>query len=321
MRRKGQNTSPLYCLAVKMLEPATKATLALPTQEVYYRLYRFDDAPPRRLLLLHGGGMAGGITWGNILPHLKHWNEILVPDLRGTGKTRHPDHKEHGFEAGEVVADLAALLDHLAWDKFDLGGYSYGGMIAMLLKAARPAAAEKTYLLEPALPGKMNDEESIRSHELILHAAERLQNQEDAGEGLELFLDAVSPNRNRGSKNEEIIRKRLSRRPAGLARAIECVSLAAKRLDRLSLIAAQANVSNLIGSRSHPATYRLCQEIAAGRNDWICHLIQGADHALPFQKPEIIAELMNADLALLFDNTEEENNPRMHAATKPRLLE
>lgn len=45
---------------------------------------------------------------------------------------------------------------------------------------------------------------------------------------------------------------------------------------------------------SYPAVYQLCQEIAAGRNDWICHLIQGADHALPFQKPELIAELMQA---------------------------
>lgn len=275
-----------------MIELALQATLTLPTQEVYYRLYRFDNAPPRRLLLLHGGGVAGKITWGGILPHLKHWNEILVPDLRGTGKTRYPDHHDHGFEAEEVVADLAALLDHLAWNKFDLGGYSYGGLIAMLLKTARPAAVGKTYLLEPALLGKMNDNESIRSHELILHSAKRLRELENVEEGLELFLDAVAPNRSRGSKNEEITRERLSHRPAGLACAIECVSHAAKRIDRPQLIAAQANVSSFIGDRSHPAVYQLCQEIAAGRNDWACHLIQAADHALPFQKPERIAELM-----------------------------
>ncbi len=280
-----------------MIEPSIKTTLALPTQEVYYRLYRFESAPPRRLLLLHGGGVAGKITWGGILPHLKHWSEILVPDLRGTGKTRYPDHKEHGFEAEEIVADLTALLDHLAWNKFDLGGYSYGGLIAMLLKAARPAAVEYTCLLEPALLGKMSDDESIRSRELILHAAKRLRELENVGEGLELFLDAVAPNRSRGSKNEKIIHQRLSHRPVGLACAIECVSHAAKRLDRQELIAGQANVSSFIGGRSHPAVYQLCQEIAAERNDWACHLIPGADHALPFQKPEIIAELMNADLA------------------------
>ena len=280
-----------------MIEPAIKTTLALPTQEVYYRLYRIDNTPSRRLLLLHGGGVAGKITWGGVLPHLKHWNEILVPDLRGTGKTRYPDHKEYGFEAEEVVADLAALLDYLAWEKFDLGGYSYGGLIAMLLKAARPAAVENTYLLEPALLVKMNDEESARSHEMILHAAKRLRDLENIGEGLELFLDAISPQRIRGSKNEEIILHRLSHRPAGLASAIECVSRAAKQLDRTALIAVQANVSSFIGGRSHPDIYHRCREIAASRNDWTCHLIQGADHALPFQKPEVIAELMNADSA------------------------
>ena len=272
-------------------------SLILPTQEVYYRLYRFDNAPPRRLLLLHGGGVAGKITWSGILPHLRHWNEILIPDLRGTGKTRYPDHKEHRFEAEEVVADITALLDHLAWAKLDLGGYSYGGLIAMLLKAARPAAMEKTYLFEPALPGETNDEETIRSHELILHAAKRLRELENVAEGLELFLDAIAPNRSRGSKNEEIIRERLSHRPAGLACAIECVSRATKQLDRPQLVAAQANVSSFIGSRSHPAAYELCQEIASGRSDWVCHLIQGADHALPFQQPETIAKLMNRDIA------------------------
>lgn len=275
-----------------MLKPAIKATLNLPTQEVHYHLYRLDSAPQRRLLLLHGGGVNGEITWAGILPHLKHWNEILVPDLRGTGKTRYPDHKEHSFEAAEVVADLTALLDHLAWTKFDLGGYSYGGMIAMLLKASRPSAVGRTYLLEPALLGKINDEEAIRSRELILNAAHRLRGLEETEEGLELFLDAVAPNRSRGSRNEEIIRTRLSHRPAGLACAIECVTHAANHLDRQQLILAQSRVSSFIGSRSHPAVYQRCQEIAAGRNDWSCHLIQGADHALPFQKPERIAELM-----------------------------
>ena len=277
-------------------QPAIKATFSLPAQEVYYRLYRIDNAPPRRLLLLHGGGVAGAITWGGILPHLKHWNEVLVPDLRGTGKTRYPDHLEHGFEAEEVVADLTALLDHLGWAAFDLGGYSYGGLIAMLLKLARPAAVGHTYLLEPALMVKMNDEESARSRELILHAAKRLRQLDELDEGLELFLDAVAPNRTRGSKNEEIIRSRLSHRPAGLACAIECVSHAARRLDRIALIAAQTRVSSFIGGRSHAAVYQLCQDIAAQKPDWVCHLIEGADHALPFQKPETIAEWMNADL-------------------------
>ncbi len=278
-----------------MIDPTLKDTLRLPTQEVYYRLYRREGMPQRCLLLLHGGGVAGRLTWGGILPHLAHWNEILIPDLRGAGKTHYPDRRDRDFTAEEVVGDLAALLDHLGWTRFDLGGYSFGGLIAMLLKAARPAAVGNTFLLEPALFGKMSESETQVSRELMLHAAQRLRRPEleHVDAGLELFLDAVAPNRNRGSKNEEIVRGRLSHRPAGLACAIECVFEASKRLDRRALVAAQADVDAFIGERSHPEVYELCRSIAAGRDDWRCHLVQGADHALPFQKAEGIAGEMN----------------------------
>ncbi len=273
--------------------PALKATLRLPGQTLYYRVYRNDERPARRLLLLHGGGVAGKITWGGILPHLTQWDEILVPDLRGGGKTHYPDQHDHNFIAEEVVGDLEALLDHLDWTEFDLGGYSFGGLIAMLLKVARPAAVGLTFLLEPALFSKMSDAETIASRELMLHAAHRLRHLEHVDEGLQLFLDAVAPNRNRGSINEEVVRGRLSHRPAGLACAIECVFDAAHRLDRRTLIDAQANVHGFIGERSHPEVYGLCEKIAASRKDWFCHLVQGADHALPFQKPQVIANLFN----------------------------
>lgn len=278
-------------------EPAVKDTLRLPTQEVCYRVYRKPRAPQRRLVLLHGGGVAGKLTWEGIIAHLGHWSEILVPDLRGSGDTHHPDRREHGFEVEEAAGDIVALAAHLGYANFDLGGYSYGGLVAMVLKTLLPQAVEKTYLLEPALLGRHSEAEMVQSRDLLLHAAVHLKHPEKVEEGLELFLDAVSPTRSRGSRNEEIVRQRLSHRPAGLACAIECVSRAAKRLDRAWLIAAQAHVSNFVGERSSPEIYRLCREIAATRDDWICHRIQGADHALPFQKPEAIARHMNADLA------------------------
>ena len=274
----------------------------LPGQEVFYRIHRNDRAPSRRLLLLHGGGVDGRITWSGILPYLVNWNEILVPDLRGTGKTRFPDRGEHAFAAEEVLEDIRALLKHLDWCEFDLGGYSYGGLIAMLFRAGHPVAsvdnrsADKTYLLEPALFGEMNGE-SASNHELILRAARRLRQAEHVEEGLEMFLDAVAPNRTRGSKNEAVMRGRLSHRPAGLSYTIECVFDAGKRFDRTVLIAAQSNVSSFSGARSHPQIHAFCGKTAASRVDWSCHLIQGADHALPFQQPLQIAQLMNRDFS------------------------
>lgn len=279
------------------LTPDAEGYLNLPRQAVYYRLYRFSALSDRRLLLLHGGGVDGQITWEPILSHLLHWSEILVPDLRGTGKTHFPDHQEHPFETSEVVADMGALLDSQGWTAFDLGGYSYGGLIAMQLKAARPKAVDKTYLFEPGLLSGADEQLLLSRREILLQAAEKLRIDEELEYGLQIFLDAVSPRRSRSSRNEEIVRARLAHRPKGLAAILEAVTHAAKQLDRAQLIAAQQHVSSFVGERSSGEIFDFCQQLAQQRADWTCHLIEGADHALPFQKPQAIAHILNVSIS------------------------
>ncbi|BCB26158.1 hypothetical protein SKTS_10440 [Sulfurimicrobium lacus] len=286
----------MACATSILLKPDTEGYLNLPQQAVYYRHYRCSAFADRRLLLLHGAGVDGQLTWEAIVGHLLHWSEILIPDLRGTGKTHFPDRTEHPFETVEVVADLSALLDSLQWDKFDLAGYSYGGLVAMQLKAARPVAVEKTYLFEPGLLNGGTEEESHSRREILLQAAQKLRVDEELEFGLETFLDAVSPQRTRNSRNEEIVRTRLAHRPKGLASILEAVIRAARQLDRAQLIAAQEHVSSFVGERSSGEIFDFCQDISRRRMDWTCHLIPGADHALPFQKPQAIAQIMNADM-------------------------
>jgi pimeloyl-ACP methyl ester carboxylesterase len=276
--------------------PDCEGYFNLPRQAVYYRIYRCSALSDRRLLLLHGGGVDGQTTWEPIINHLLHWSEILVPDLRGTGKTHFPDQQEHPFETSEVVADVGALLDSLNWESFDLGGYSYGGLVAMQLKASRPAAAGKTYLFEPGLLSGADEQVLLTRREILLQAARKLRIDEELEYGLQIFLDAVSPKRSRNSRNEEIVRTRLAHRPKGLAAILEAVTHAARTIDRKRLIAAQEHVSSFVGARSSGEIFDFCQQLAMRRADWSCHLISGADHALPFQKPEAIAGLMNSDM-------------------------
>ena len=273
---------------------STSATLKLPDQIIHYRIYRNPRAPARRLVMLHGGGVAGKLTWESIIVQLSAWSEILVPDLRGAGDTHYPDQMEHPFEIEEVAQDLVALVAHLGYTTFDVAGYSFGGLVTMVFKTLLPHAVQNIFLLEPALMSTRNQTEQTAIRERMLEAAYYLRSPHTLDQGLQMFLDAVSPNRSRGSRNEEIVRSRLAHRAAGLACAVESVSHAAKRLNRESLIAAQSNVYVFIGSRSRPETYRMCEEISASRIDWRCHLIQGTDHALPFQKPLAIAKLMNS---------------------------
>lgn len=282
-------------LANTALKPDAEGYLNLPHQAVYYRLYRCSAYSERRLMLLHGGGVDGQITWEPIVSQLLHWSEILVPDLRGTGKTHFPDHQEHVFTTSEVVTDMAALADSLGWTRFDLGGYSYGGLVAMQLKALRPAAIGKTYLFEPGLLSGADEQLLLTRREILLQAAQKLRIEDELEYGLKIFLDAVSPQRNRNSRSEEIVRGRLAHRPKGLAAILEAVTQAAKHLDRNQLIAAQQHVSSFVGERSAAEIYAFCKALAQRRSDWTCHQIAGTDHALPFQKPDLIARIMNAE--------------------------
>lgn len=290
-------------MSAASLTPDCEGYLNQPQQNIYYRLYRSSSFTPRRLLLLHGGGVDGQITWEPIVSRLLQWSEVLIPDLRGTGKTHFPDHQEQAFNTSDVVADMAALLDSMDWHDFDLGGYSYGGLIAMQLKAARPAAVGKTFLFEPGLLGAGNASELLSRREILMQAAQKLRIDDELEYGLQVFLDAVSPQRNRNSRSEEIVRGRLAHRPKGLASILEAVVQAARQIDRTQLIAAQEHVSSFVGERSSAEVFSFCQEIAQQHTDWVCHLIPGTDHALPFQKPDVIANIMNADQAVFLAQT------------------
>lgn len=81
------------------------------------------------LVLLHGLG-ANGAVWEPFLPLLGCWpGEILIPDLRGHGRSPHRD----SYAETAHVQDVGGLLD----GKGDiyLIGHSMGGMIALLLAA------------------------------------------------------------------------------------------------------------------------------------------------------------------------------------------
>ncbi len=88
---------------------------------------RFGDGGPT-LLLLHG--IAGnGAVWGPLLKSLDgRWpGKILVPDLRGHGRTPHASH----YSFGQYASDIADLLytDEQVW----VVGHSMGQVVGLAL--------------------------------------------------------------------------------------------------------------------------------------------------------------------------------------------
>jgi pimeloyl-ACP methyl ester carboxylesterase len=86
----------------------------------------FGSAEPT-LVLLHGVGAAGS-AFGPLIEKLSAWpGKIVVPDLRGHGRSPHATHYGMGHHAADV-ADLFA-----PGERIHVVGHSMGGAVALVL--------------------------------------------------------------------------------------------------------------------------------------------------------------------------------------------
>ncbi|WP_027856978.1 alpha/beta fold hydrolase [Marinobacterium jannaschii] len=274
----------------------TGHSLQVPDQQISYRIYRNPNiTSKRRLVLLHGAGVAGRDTWEMLLGFLSHWSEILVPDQRGSGDTRSADGQEHPFTPQTLVSDLSAIVDYLGWWHFDLAGYSMGGLVSLLYKQAHHDRVGKQFLLESAVLDRPCWETTVLLRQRFSEAALHLRGDE-AVTGIRNFLDTISPNRKVHPQSESLTVSRLAMRPLGFANALDCVTEAIQTIDREQLVAAQGDVSSFIGGLSVDLMHDYHRALAERLPNWHYFLVAGTDHSLPFQKPRQIARTMNAEM-------------------------
>ncbi|MDB5601223.1 MAG: alpha/beta hydrolase [Xanthobacteraceae bacterium] len=94
----------------------------------------------KTLVLLHGLGMNGDV-WQRLLARLGDWSgRIIVPDLRGHGRSPHAS----SYSDQDHAADVADLLPREG-DVYILG-HSMGGMVALSLTSGRfPVAVQEVF--------------------------------------------------------------------------------------------------------------------------------------------------------------------------------
>jgi 3-oxoadipate enol-lactonase len=109
------------------------------------------SGPP--LLLVHGL-MVTGEMFEPVIGHFATRHRVIVPDLRGHGRSRR---LPPPYTATHLAADLARLLDHLDIDSTAVLGYSQGGAIAQQLVLDHPEHCDRlvlacTYAFNMATP-------------------------------------------------------------------------------------------------------------------------------------------------------------------------
>jgi pimeloyl-ACP methyl ester carboxylesterase len=105
-------------------------------------LYFSERGSGTPLLLVHGL-MVTGEMFNAVVEHFATRHRVIVPDLRGHGRSRG---LPPPYTAAQLASDLSRLLDYLGIDSTAMLGYSHGGAIAQQLVLDYPMRCNRLVL-------------------------------------------------------------------------------------------------------------------------------------------------------------------------------
>ncbi|WP_430811905.1 MULTISPECIES: alpha/beta fold hydrolase [unclassified Carboxylicivirga] len=120
----------IFLITLTSTAAQTKQTAEVNGVSIYYET--FGDGYP--LVLLHGFTQNHTI-WYNLLDSLSLKYKLIIPDMRGHGKSTNPTNE---FKHNESALDIFALLDKLNINKFNAIGYSSGGLTLLHMATQQP---------------------------------------------------------------------------------------------------------------------------------------------------------------------------------------
>lgn len=106
------------------------------------RLHYTEHGSGPPLVLVHGV-MITGEMFAPVVDALAARHRLIVPDLRGHGRSRH---LPPPYTVPQLAADLARLLDHLGIESAAVLGYSQGGAVAQQLVLDDPRRVTRLVL-------------------------------------------------------------------------------------------------------------------------------------------------------------------------------
>ncbi len=130
-------------------------------------LYFIERGSGSPLLLVHGLGMSGDMFEPVVEPLSKR-HRLIIPDLRGCGKSRN---LPPPYSVKQQAADLAALLDHLDIALTDALGYSQGGPVVQQLALDYPSNVRRLILSNTYAYNMATVKEKVEGHivPLLIH--------------------------------------------------------------------------------------------------------------------------------------------------------
>ena len=220
--------------------------------------------------------MVDSRIWRRVVPLLATRHTVVAYDQRGFGRSPRMEGPYSN------VDDLRGLLDDLSFDSAALVGLSRGGRIALEFALDHPARVDALVLVASGLRGHSFEVEGTPEQEARWEAAEARGDPAELAEldmevwaplGVDdelraMFLDNAEPS---NAADPEVAPERVAAERLGEVRVPTLVITADRDVPAL----------NAVGER-------LAREIPAARSA----VIEGADHMVPWRKPDELARLV-----------------------------
>lgn len=116
------------------------------------------------VVLLHGYGETGDM-WAPMAANLMNDHMVIVPDLRGLGRSSKP---RSGFDKKTQAADVAAVMDKFGVTKADLVTHDIGNMVGFAFAIQHPERVRRFVLIDAPVPG-VGPWEEVLKNPLLWH--------------------------------------------------------------------------------------------------------------------------------------------------------
>lgn len=134
--------------AVEPFLPAGFQTRMIATAEGVDIYVRFGGAGPA-IVLIHGFGDTGDM-WAPLAQELAQTHTVIVPDLRGMGRSSQP---AGGYDKKTQAGDIRAVVTRLGQDRAIVVGHDIGTMVAYAYAARYPDTVDKLVVMDAPVPG------------------------------------------------------------------------------------------------------------------------------------------------------------------------
>jgi pimeloyl-ACP methyl ester carboxylesterase len=114
------------------------------------------------VVLIHGFGDTGDM-WGPLATELARTHTVIVPDLRGMGRSSKP---VGGYDKKTQAADIRAVVTTLGQDRTAVVGHDIGTMVAYAYAARYPDKVDKLVVMDAPVPGIAPWDQIVRSPKL-----------------------------------------------------------------------------------------------------------------------------------------------------------